>query len=177
MSFIQKGHFNESFAALQVCLWFQEDIVDSLRVEPLGSFQLVKLCVQQTGRTIKIFPLNEKKWNIWAACFFFNDLLWPRPRLMLPVKFFLFFFFLNYQMCAWICTNLSLSDTAITLSQSSPAVFTPQCLSFHGYSECALGHTPEPCYATAPNNSHLLLLLLCQFNTSQTGRSLRLHMD
>lgn len=48
-----------------------------------------------------------------------------------------------------------------SLLQSSPSE------PLHGYSESALGHTPEPCYTTAPNNGHLLLLLLCRFNTSQ----------
>lgn len=62
-------------------------------------------------------------------------------------------------------------ETCCCLLWPSPKVnFHPYGLFFHEYSESweasALGHTPEPCYATAPNNSHLLLLL-CQFNTSQ----------
>lgn len=66
---------------------------------------------------------------------------------------------LIHQQTLFSNRNLLLSGTAITWGQ----------LSVHGYSESALGHTPEPCYATAPNNSHLLLLLLllCRFNTSQ----------
>lgn len=70
--------------------------------------------------------------------------------------------------------NLSLSDTGHDLMSALSRGFSaPLCLSFHGYSESALGLTPEPCYATAPNNGHLLPLLSVHH---LTGRSLCLHM-
>ena len=52
--------FIKRFAALQLCLQFQGDTVESLRAEPLRRFQLVKWFVQQTGGSIKFFQMHNK---------------------------------------------------------------------------------------------------------------------
>lgn len=66
-----------------------------------------------------------------------------------------------------ICTHHLASPSVVSFQQFSPSLPLLQ------WEATAVVRTPEPCYATAPNNDHLLLLSVQHL----AGHSTRLHMD
>lgn len=163
-------------AALQVFLWFQGDMADYWRVQPLKGFQLLILCVQQAERSIKVFPQDENK--LFASALFIfrssapfsytaNKKIRPSQtsqrfwrywwgRVIFNRLAYALDLVLNGETFGHIIHQHNVSALLPFLS--------PQCLFLHRNPECAPGPTPEPCYAAAPNKA---ICCCCRFNTSQ----------